>query len=714
MWFLLAACLSTVPDGDSADFTWGTALPGPLPPPIPIELVAPPADLVAGTDIKLTVTGASVGETVVFVRSGEVGAGPCPKKLGGLCLEVAAPLHRVGIVLADAAGVATATWTVPDAPGQTVCFQAAITRGPLGVDSVTSKSSCSLIGTGLDPDGCGLGLCVGGSYVEGGACLTPVGYAPDALISLLVCGGVIDPCCGLGTCSGGSYVDDCLAYAPSDPLSQVVCNGAYDDGNGVGSCVGDSWCDDFLCYIPGGDVSTLFCGCQDGPEVTPGCGEISCATYCDDCVCYVPDAPEVLAACPGGTGAFKRYFNGTSYSHLTAGVTTWDGWVTAGWALADAHVLRLDRDGVLLWDRKDAGTSWWDVASTGSEHTVAGQDAVANLDDSGNVLWWADLPGTNWISEAVTISSSGDRVVLASDGLNLYLTRFDALGNAIWAKILGGTGNETALDLLELPSGDLLLLAVTTSWGAGAEDLVFIRLTSAGALVSATTVGGAGSEAGPPLRSKMALTADGGVSWATESTSYTWGSSDAFYGKFDPDTATVDWAWHFGWTGFEFASVFVEKPDGNFWLMGEEFTDYNGFFVSETDSNGTPLTAYSWGEDPYYNYMDAGVAPDGSPWIATETHHHPVGPLDHKFYLMKGDPDGQMASCCEVEPLLSADVWPVSPTLITVTPTILATALPVLAVHINTFGLATQATLCDVRHDYVCGGPLTTECLCPP
>jgi hypothetical protein len=573
-----------------------------------------------------------------------------------------------------------------------------------------------LAGPNLDPNNCGVGTCVAGAYQEGGACNAPVAYPPDALISLLMCGGAVDACCGLGYCLGPAYIDDCSAYAPDAPISEVVCGGGYTGGEGVGTCIEGSWCDDAACYEPASAVSELFCGCQASPELSEGCGPVDCATFCDGCVCYVPSDPAVQAACPAGTGALRVYYDGLNYEHFVGAQALGpSGWIASGFAGGAGVIVRLDAHGEVLWSRTDASQVWNDVAPVAAGFVAGGLDAIVNVDEgTGATLWRLDLPSTGTIVEAVSGTANGEVIALGTAAGDLYLTRIGANGTPLWATVLGGPGAETAYDLVELPSGDLLLFGTTDSWGAGGRDLWFVRTTSAGTVLWARAIGGPAAEGQAPLRSRMTLTAAGDVAWATTSTSFTWGLQDAWYGLLDPDAVTLLWAWHFGWTGTEFASDLVERPDGSFWLLGEEFTDYLGFFVAEVDVNGVATVGWSWGVDPYLNYTAGGIGWDGGPFMISETHQYPVQSPNHRFLLLKGNPDGRLDGCCDVEPLLSAYASATFPTVTPTTPLVSAAVGATLASDAPAYPVLTRQVVCEVDNTYVCGGPVTSECLCTP
>jgi len=105
----------------------------------PFELTV--SDLRAGEDATWSIRGAEPGETVRFLAtSAGLGDGPCPGRLGGLCLDILEPILHVGSVTADASGDASVTVSMPSdvPPGAMAQSQAVIVRGNEGGDSVKS------------------------------------------------------------------------------------------------------------------------------------------------------------------------------------------------------------------------------------------------------------------------------------------------------------------------------------------------------------------------------------------------------------------------------------------------------------------------------------------------------------------------------------------------------------------------------------------------
>lgn len=87
--------------------------------------------------VTLQVLNAKPGEMVLFGGSAVgQGAGPCPPKLGGLCLDILPPVTLIGIARANSQGEAVKSFTPPANP---YYVQAAIKRGQNGSASVKSN-----------------------------------------------------------------------------------------------------------------------------------------------------------------------------------------------------------------------------------------------------------------------------------------------------------------------------------------------------------------------------------------------------------------------------------------------------------------------------------------------------------------------------------------------------------------------------------------------
>lgn len=98
-----------------------------------------------GSVAQARVVGCRPNEAVTFLYSVQ-GSEPgfCRESLGNLCLDLKAPIHRLGTATADAQGVAAYPITVPlDAPLRKFWFQAVILRGLNGATTVKTNVAVS-------------------------------------------------------------------------------------------------------------------------------------------------------------------------------------------------------------------------------------------------------------------------------------------------------------------------------------------------------------------------------------------------------------------------------------------------------------------------------------------------------------------------------------------------------------------------------------------
>jgi hypothetical protein len=90
------------------------------------------------------------------VNGSGVDAGPCMESMGGLCLDLAEPVKRLGNTFADSDGVADLAVEIPNFPylyGTEVCVQAVARRGAGGEFSAKSDVVCFLYDNDTDGDG---------------------------------------------------------------------------------------------------------------------------------------------------------------------------------------------------------------------------------------------------------------------------------------------------------------------------------------------------------------------------------------------------------------------------------------------------------------------------------------------------------------------------------------------------------------------------------
>ena len=151
----------------------------------------------------------------------------------------------------------------------------------------------------------------------------------------------------------------------------------------------------------------------------------------------------------------------------------------------DVFISRLDDDGNFLWAARlggsdyDAGTSV-DVDQTGNVHTVGYFSGTADFD-----------PGPTTLN-------------LTSAGLkDAFIWKLDSDGNFLWARSLGGSADDEALDVAVDAAGNVYTLGsfsgtadfdpgpgTVSLTSAGETDIFLTKLDAAGVLVWAVRMGG--------------------------------------------------------------------------------------------------------------------------------------------------------------------------------------------------------------------------------
>ena len=102
--------------------------------------------LIGNLPVTFTVQNLNPLETVTIFGSRQTGSF-CPSGYGGLCLELSPNAKTVGVAIANAAGSASLSRTVPaNLSGRTVYVQAAALRGLFGVNSVKSNLLVEIVG----------------------------------------------------------------------------------------------------------------------------------------------------------------------------------------------------------------------------------------------------------------------------------------------------------------------------------------------------------------------------------------------------------------------------------------------------------------------------------------------------------------------------------------------------------------------------------------
>jgi hypothetical protein len=250
--------------------------------------------------------------------------------------------------------------------------------------------------------------------------------------------------------------------------------------------------------------------------------------------------------------------------------------------------------------------------------------AVA-IDNSGNSFV------TGSFSNQITI---GGNTLNSVGGRDIYITKFNVLGDVLWTKQIGGAGNDEGRDLILDDQGNVIVVGffngnVDFNPGAGVFELnsygmgdgFILKLNTSGIFGYAGNVGGVDDDrvetvAYDPLYDDIAIggwfqgVADISPNPESDlnfgsSLVYSHGETDYFISMLDNEFPNS--AFYYGWGRGGIADDFVQEVtfdnDGNLILIGD-FSDFANFAELGVSLNGGGLSGFlakfDWAGNPFW------------------------------------------------------------------------------------------------------------------
>ncbi|GAA4751990.1 T9SS C-terminal target domain-containing protein [Flavisolibacter ginsenosidimutans] len=291
----------------------------------------------------------------------------------------------------------------------------------------------------------------------------------------------------------------------------------------------------------------------------------------------------------------------------------------------DAWVLKLDRQGKMIWQKSFGGSDYelaFSAASTldggyiiaGSANSNDGDisgnhgnsDAwVIKIDKNGNKEWQSLLGGSasdfatsvlptsdgGYIMAGQTASANGD-VSNNHGSTDAWVVKLDRNGKKQWQKTFGGTGIEKANSIIETSEGDYIMTGTTNSndgdvtgyhvgWGmwVGNFDGWVVRLSKDGNLLWNKAFGGSNAD----QINSIVQNIDNSYTFAgfTRSNDFdvfgNHGGEDAWVVNIDKE-GKILWRKVLGGSGDDLADFITSTQDGGYVLAG--FTSSNNGDVS--------------------------------------------------------------------------------------------------------------------------------------
>lgn len=287
-----------------------------------------------------------------------------------------------------------------------------------------------------------------------------------------------------------------------------------------------------------------------------------------------------------------------------------DGDVSGNHGIGDAWVVKLDEQGKIIWQKSlggyggDAAHSV--VATRDSGYVIACETSsltgdvsgnhglldgwVVKLDKDGNILWQKALGGSDWdafnsiagspdggyLAAGYTRSVDGD--VSGYHGVeDGWVAKLDKDGTLLWQKTLGGVNADEINSTIATPDGGYVMAGVTksnegdVSGNHGEGDAWIVNLDKDGNILWQKTLGGSGWE----TANAAASTRDGSyviAAWARSSDGDVFGFhggayDDAWIVKLDKQGNKL-WQKALGGSAQDDAKSIVTTVDGNYVIAG--------------------------------------------------------------------------------------------------------------------------------------------------
>ncbi len=225
-------------------------------------------------------------------------------------------------------------------------------------------------------------------------------------------------------------------------------------------------------------------------------------------------------------------------------------------------------------------------------------------DASGNVYVTGYFESPNITFGSTTLTSAG--------WVDIFVVKYDAAGNVLWATSAGGTNNEEGKSICTDAGGNVyvtgyfnspsITFGSTTLINTGSYDIFVVKYDAAGNVLWATNAGGTGYDDG----TSIATDAGGNVYVAGYfwSPSITFGSTtltndgwvDLFVVKYDA-AGNVLWATDAGGTNYDYGLSLATDASGHVYVTG--------YFVSPSITFGTTTLINAGNRDVFVVKYDA-------------------------------------------------------------------------------------------------------------
>lgn len=270
----------------------------------------------------------------------------------------------------------------------------------------------------------------------------------------------------------------------------------------------------------------------------------------------------------------------------------------------DFYIVRTDSSGNLQWSRK-YGSFGQEIPCSVQQTTDGGyffcgyaesfgpRSAYAiKTDPLGNINWTKTYRGQKFATGFSGMQTADGGYVIAgaiTDSLSTwvydaFLLKTNPSGDTLWTRTFGSTGVEAVYSVKQTADGGYILAGLTSSFGAGANDIFLTKTNATGFPQWTKTFGGAG----PESVDEVDQVSDGGYIICGSTPSFT-PNEDIYLIRTD-SSGNAAWTKNFGLAGGDYGYGVEEAGDGGFFVAGELYNLQTGnpnAFLLKTTSPGS-------------------------------------------------------------------------------------------------------------------------------
>ena len=448
------------------------------------------------------------------------------------------------------------------------------------------------------------------------------------------------------------------------------------------------------------NTSLNSCGASCTPCAAPPdhahatCDGSACGFDCDvgfvlsNGACVAGSAPVPSPTCDNTWQGVKQF--GTTGNDRGAAIAldslcnihvtgTTNGALTSDANLGDYDVFlaSLDRSSA-RYQTKQFGTAGHDEGSGVSTDAArnryvswTGPSAVVTkFDLAGNSLWSKAIGGSQGLtrSSGIVADAVGNTYAVGSTSESLgdqtnagfndaFVTKLDTLGNEVWTRLIGSSGNDFARAVALDQAGNVYVAGSTTGVLAGGvnggrEDAFLAKLDTGGNILWIRQFGGADGELANGVGVDAAGNAYVGGSISVTIEGIPIGNSDVFLAKYEA-SGNQSWIRQFGSSETDFGTAVAVDAAGNSWITGSMQGASPGgeqdAFVAKYDTAGTQLWIHQFGSVNGESAEGVVVDAGGNAYVTGTTNGDFGGPNvggdnGNDVFVFKIDPNGNLVT----------------------------------------------------------------------